>query len=59
MYKNKRIMFTVPDELKTDIAYMKKKMFVNQTYTEMYRSLIRAGLEADKANKRNKEKLIG
>ncbi|MDO5547660.1 MAG: hypothetical protein Q4F79_04155 [Eubacteriales bacterium] len=53
--KNKRFMLTVPDDIEADVARVKRELFHDKSYSEMYRQLIRMGLDALKAEKVTKE----
>lgn len=54
--KNKRFMLTVPDDIESDAAEVKKDLYYNKPYSEMYRQLIRKGLDALKQENAAKEK---
>lgn len=49
--KNKRFMLTVPDDIEVDVAQIKRDLFYDKPYSEMYRQLIRIGLDSLKARK--------
>ncbi|MCI8810088.1 MAG: hypothetical protein HFF84_08160 [Oscillibacter sp.] len=49
--KNKRFMLTVPDDIEVDVAQIKRDLFYDKPYSEMYRQLIRIGLDSLKATK--------
>lgn len=49
--KNKRFMLTVPDDIEVDAAEVKRDLFYDKPYSEMYRQLIRMGLDSLKAAK--------
>lgn len=49
--KNKRFMLTVPDDIEVDAAEVKRDLFYDKPYSEMYRQLIRIGLDSLKAAK--------
>ena len=51
--KNKRFMLTVPDDIEVDVAEVKRDLFYDKPYSEMYRQLIRMGLDSLKATKEN------
>lgn len=53
--KNKRFILTVPDDIQMDVADIKRELFFDESYSEMYRQLIRMGLDALKAEKVTKE----
>lgn len=53
--KNKRFMLTVPDDIEADAAEVKRSLFYDKPYAEMYRYLIRMGLNSLKAEKAAKE----
>lgn len=42
-------MFTLPDDMAADVADIKRLMFTDISYAEMYRYLIRLGLDSHKA----------
>jgi hypothetical protein len=54
--KNKRTMVSVPPEWESEITALKKEQFFNDTHAEMYRQLIRLGLDA--INKENSQKSL-
>lgn len=59
--RNKRFMLTVPDNIEADVAEVKRSLFYDKSYAEMYRYLIRMGLDslkAEKAAKENKRQMI-
>ena len=43
--KTKRAMVSLPEELESEILSVKKTSFHNETKAEMYRQLIRLGLD--------------
>lgn len=47
----KRFMLTVPDDIAADAADVKRDLFYDKPYSEMYRQLIRMGLDSLKAGK--------
>lgn len=49
--KDKRFMLTVPEDIEADAAVVKRELFYDKPYSEMYRQLIRMGLDALKAEK--------
>ncbi len=49
--KNKRLMLTVPKDLEKDVAGVKRDLFDHKPYSEMYRQLIRLGLDTLKGDK--------
>lgn len=49
--KKKRFMVTIPSDVAIDVADVKQNLFHDKPYSEMYRELIRAGLDALKAEK--------
>ncbi len=49
--KNKRFMLTLPDDIEVDAAEVKRDLFYDKPYSEMYRQLIRMGLDSLKAAK--------
>ena len=53
--KDRRLMLTVSDEIESDAADVKKDLFYDKPYSEMYRHLIRMGLDALKEEKAEKE----
>ena len=48
--ENKRIMITIPPDLAAEIQSLKKK-FYDKPYAEMYRQIIRTGLECVQKDK--------
>ena len=44
--KNKRFMLSVPDDIEEEAAKIKRELFYDKPYSEMYRRLIRIGLDA-------------
>ena len=46
--QNKRFMLSVPSDVETDAAEVKRRLFYDKPYSEMYRYLIRKGLDAIK-----------
>lgn len=48
--KNKRAMISLPPEWEAEIAETKKECFYDKSYAEMYRHLIRTGLDLIKGN---------
>lgn len=49
--KNRRFVLNLPEELEEEIQMTKERFFHDTSYSEMYRLLIRAGLETLKAKK--------
>lgn len=49
--KNKRIMITIPPDLAAEIQSLKKEKFYDKPYAEMYRQIIRTGLECVQKDK--------
>ena len=49
--KNRRFVLNLPEELEEEIQMTKERFFHDTSYSEMYRQLIRAGLETLKAKK--------
>ena len=47
--KNKRFMLTVSDDIVADAAVAKRDLFYDKPYSEMYRQLIRIGLNTLKS----------
>lgn len=47
--KSKSLMLTVPDDIAADAADVKRTKFIDKSYSEMYRYLIRRGLDSLKA----------
>ena len=43
--KKKRFMLTVPEDVEADAAMVKRELFYDRPYSEMYRQLIRMGLD--------------
>lgn len=54
--KKKRFMLTIPDDIETDAANVKREMFYDKSYAEMYRQLIRLGLDCIKSKEPPKGK---
>lgn len=44
--KSKSLMLTVPEDIAAAAADMKQKQFMNKSYAELYRYLIRRGLDS-------------
>lgn len=44
--KMKRFMLTVPEDLEQKAKELKKEIFFDQSYAEVYRYLIRKGVES-------------
>lgn len=53
--KKKRYMLTVPSDMEEDIAVVKQELFQDKPYSEMYRQLIRIGLDIMKEKKGEKK----
>ena len=49
--ENKRIMITIPPDLEAEIQSLKKEKFYDKPYAEMYRQIIRTGLECVQKSK--------
>lgn len=49
--ENKRIMITIPPDLEVEIQSLKKEKFYDKPYAEMYRQIIRTGLECVQKSK--------
>ncbi len=49
--KSRRFVLNLPEELEEEIQTTKERFFHDTSYSEMYRQLIRAGLETLKAKK--------
>ena len=49
--KSRRFVLNLPEELEEEIQMTKERFFHDTSYSEMYRLLIRAGLETLKAKK--------
>ena len=49
--ENKRIMITIPPDLEAEIQSLKKETFYDKLYAEMYRQIIRTGLECVQKSK--------
>lgn len=49
--ENKRIMITIPPDLAEEIQSLKKEKFYDKSYAEMYRQIIRTGLECVQKSK--------
>lgn len=48
--KRKSLMLTVPDDIAAAVADVKRTKFIDKSYSEMYRYLIRKGLDSLKAD---------
>lgn len=46
--KNKRFMLTVPGDIESEVKEIKKELFYDAPYSELYRQLIRKGIEVVK-----------
>lgn len=49
--RRRRFVLNLPEELEEEIQVTKEQFFRDTSYSEMYRQLIRAGLEALKSKK--------
>ena len=49
--ENKRIMITIPPDLEAEIQSLKKEKIYDKPYAEMYRQIIRTGLECVQKSK--------
>ena len=49
--ENKRIMITIPPDLEAEIQSLNKEKFYDKPYAEMYRQIIRTGLECVQKSK--------
>lgn len=49
--KSKRFMLTVPDDIQKDVDTVKRDLFYDKPYSELYRQLIRIGLNTLKDEK--------
>lgn len=49
--KSKRFMLTVPDDIQKDVDTVKRDLFYDKPYSELYRQLIRIGLDTLKGEK--------
>ena len=49
--ENKRIMITIPPDLEAEIQSVKKEKLYDKPYAEMYRQIIRTGLECVQKSK--------
>ena len=49
--KSRRFVLNLPEELEEEIQMTKEQFFHDTSYSEMYRQLIRAGLETLKVKK--------
>lgn len=55
--KNKKFILTVPENIKADAINVKRDLFNDKSYSEMYRQLIRMGLDSLKtAKEKQREK---
>ncbi len=54
--KKKRFMVTIPSDIAIDVADVKQSLFHDKPYSEMYRELIRAGLDTLKREEKEKRK---
>ena len=48
--KNRRFVLNLPEELEEEIQMTKERFFHDTSYSEMYRQLIRAGLDGIQKN---------
>lgn len=56
--KKRRFMLTVPEDVKADAAAVKQDLFCDKPYSEMYRQLIRMGLDVMKAQKEKQRERV-
>ncbi|MCI8351636.1 MAG: hypothetical protein HFJ86_10815 [Oscillospiraceae bacterium] len=56
--KKKRFMLTVPEDVEADAAMVKRELFYDRPYSEMYRQLIRMGLDVMKAQKEKRRERV-
>ena len=56
--KKKRFMLTVPEDVEADAAMVKRELFYDRPYSEMYRQLIRLGLDVMKAQKEKRRERV-
>ena len=56
--KKKRFMLTVPEDVEADAALVKRELFYDRPYSEMYRQLIRMGLDVMKAQKEKRRERV-
>lgn len=49
--KNRRFTLNMPDDIEADAAEIKHHLFYDKPYSEMYRQLIRMGLDSLKTAK--------
>ncbi len=56
--KKKRFMLTVPEDVEADAAMVKRELFYDRPYSEMYRQLIRVGLDVMKAQKEKRRERV-
>ncbi len=56
--KKKRFMLTVPEDVEADAAMVKRELFYDRPYSEMYRQLIRMGLDVMKAQKEKRHERV-
>lgn len=53
--KKRRFILSVPSDIEADIADMKQTLFQDMSYSEMYRVLIRTGLDALKKEEKRRK----
>ncbi len=56
---NTRFMLTVPDDMAKRAEVLKKEYYYDKPYAEMYRQLIRLGMDTLEAEKTVKKKVGG
>ena len=56
--KKRRFMLTVPEDVAADAARVKREFFCDKPYSEMYRQLIRMGLDVTKAEKEKRRERV-
>ena len=56
--KKKRFMLTVPEDVEADAAMVKRELFYDRPYSEMYRQIIRMGLDVMKAQKEKRRERV-
>lgn len=54
--QKRRFMLTVTADIEEEAAIAKREQFYDKPYSEMYRYLIRLGLDSLKAEKKEKKK---
>lgn len=54
MTKKKRLMLTLDEDIVTAAEKLKKEVFYNESWSELYRCLLRKGMEVVEAGKGEK-----